>query len=110
MLCGLLVLFSALNFSGGFWLSILALVFGAVMLFLDFADCFVKCFKDIKKLNEMVTPLREPTYKGILYIVIGAILFKKTILASILTIICGVFYVGGVFFDKKKDGMKAPMV
>ena len=80
------------------------------MVFLDFADCFVKCFKEIKKLNEMVAPLREPMYKGILYIVIGVILFKKSILVSILTIVDGVFYVGGVFFDKKKEGAKAPMV
>ena len=109
MLCSILVVFSGLSFSGGFWLSILVLIIGLCMVCIDFVKCFT-CFDVTKKIDKLVEPVRAPLIKGPIYIVLGIIIFKKSILVSILVIVCGVFYVGGHFFDKKNDGSKAPMV
>ena len=47
---------------------------------------------------------------ALIFIVVGIIVFRSSILLSILMIVCGLFYVGGSFLDKKPDEGKAPMV
>ena len=90
-------------------MSILVLLIGLCMVCIDFVKCFT-CFDSTKKIDKMVEPIRNPLIKGPIYIVLGIIIFKKSIIVSILVIICGVFYIGGNFLAKKKDSSKAPMV
>lgn len=110
MLCSILLFLKSLFFNFGFWWSLLLLVVSVVYVFLDFSKCISMCWKGAKDIEEKLAMLRAPLVKGAIFLVIGIIVFRYSVLLSILMIVCGLFYVGGNFLDKKPDDGKAPMV
>ena len=110
MLCSILLFLKSLFFNFGFWWSLLLLVVSVVYVFLDFTKCISMCWKGAKDIEEKLAMLRAPLVKGAIFLVIGIIVFRYSVLLSILMIVCGLFYVGGNFLDKKPDDGKAPMV
>lgn len=109
MLAALLMFFGSFSFRAGFLLGLLNILIALFLCVLEFVSCF-KCFAQAKMVDEKLTPLKTPLYKGIIYLVAGIIYWKGGWLPAIIALICGVFYILGNFLDKKSNESKAPMV
>ena len=82
MLCSIFLFLKSLFFNFGFWWSLIFLVISVVYVFLDFSKCISMCWKGAKGIEEKLAMLRAPLIKGAIFIVVGIIVFRSSILLT----------------------------
>ena len=108
-LAGIFMFFGLFKFGNvGFFQWFICLLLELITIALLYLPC-CNCFKAIKPINEKLAAARTPLIIGIVLIVTGIFFWSQSIVGAIISLISGVFYVLGSFFDKK-DASSAPMV